>query len=456
MTKHEKFTIKTLDEFKNKLKETGANLPVEEDLSVLLEPCHIGNKVIPNRIAIQPMEGCDGKADGSPDELVFRRYERFAKGGAGLLWVEATAVTQDGRANPRQLYINNKTLNEFQRLVESIKEDSAPVSNSETSSEQYTVIQLTHSGRYSRPGEKPQPIIATRNPYLDKDELDYHIVTDSELEELEDRFVDAAILAQKAGFDAVDIKACHRYLNNELLSAFTREGKYGGSFENRTRFLLNIIDKIRDRLGNSIDIAVRLNAYDAIPYPYGWGVDSDDHHIMDLSEPKKLMKMLWDKGVKIVNVTVGNPYYNPHVNRPYDIGFYTPPEHQLIGVERILNAGKELQKAAPEMLVVGSGFSWLRDFGGMVAAGVLENGWFKMAGFGRQSFAYPDFARDIYHEGKMVASKCCIACGKCSEIMRYGGKTGCVIKDSKVYLPLYNDCRKGKANLVSSHLAEHV
>lgn len=450
MTKHERFSFENLEQLKSSMEENAVNLPLSEDLSSLSKPLQIGGKTIPNRLVINPMEGCDGEGDGSPSDLVYRRYERFAKGGAGLLWVEATAVTEDGRANPRQLYLNNQTLDGFKKLVDMINEsrpgDSKP----------YTVVQLTHSGRYSRPGEKPAPIVAVRNPYLDKADQDYHIITDSELEALEDEFVKAAILAKEAGFDAVDIKACHRYLNSELLSAFTREGRYGGSFENRTRFLLNIVDKVKDRLGDSIDITVRLNVYDSIPYPYGWGVDKDDFHVPDFSEPRRLAKLLWERGVKIINVTIGNPYYNPHVNRPYDIGSYMPVEHPLTGVERILRAGKEIQEAAPELIVVGTGFSWLREFGAMVAAGAVEEGWFKLAGFGRQAFAYPDFARDILNEGGMKRSLSCIACSKCSEIMRYGGKTGCVIKDSKVYSPLYNEYRKGKPSLVSNHVAEHV
>lgn len=458
MSKHEKFTMKSLEEFRNKLEETESKIPLSEDLSVLLQPIKVGDKTVPNRMAIHPMEGCDGEGDGSPSDLVFRRYERFAKGGAGLLWIEATAVSEDGRANPRQLSINKQTLDGFKRLSEKIQQDASPVSNGDSSQKlkPYTVIQLTHSGRYSRPAGKPAPIVAVRNPYLDVEGVDYKIISDSELEQLEDQYVEAAVLAKEAGFDAVDVKACHRYLNSELLSAFTREGRYGGSFENRTRFLINTVEKIRDRVGDSLDIAVRMNAYDAIPYPYGWGVNQDDHHIPDLTEPKQLMKMLWDRGVKVVNVTIGNPYYNPHVNRPYDTGFYTPPEHPLVGAERIMRIGKELQGAAPDMMVIGTGFSWLREYGPLVAAGAIENDWFKMAGFGRQAFAYPDFPIDIKNEGGMVASKSCISCGKCSEIMRYGGKSGCVIKDSKVYVPLYRECKEGKPSLVSKHLAEHV
>ena len=450
MTTHQRFHMDTLEQFKRTMEENSVDLPLSEDLSILSEPLRIGGKTVLNRLAIHPMEGCDGKEDGSPSDLVFRRYERFAKGGAGLLWVEATAVTQNGRANPRQLYLNQQTKDGFQRLFDKIQEDRL------SASRPYTVLQLTHSGRYSRPEGKPAPIVAVRNPYLDGKGLDYSVITDSELEALEDKYVEAAVLAQEVGFDAVDIKACHRYLNSELLSAFTREGRYGGSFENRTRFLIDIVEKIRSRLGDSMDVAVRLNVYDAIPYPYGWGVNREDFRIPDLSEPKKLARMLWERGVRIINVTCGNPYYNPHVNRPYDIGFYTPPEHPLVGAERILRCGREIQDAVPEMTVIGTGLSWMREYGALVAAGAVGRGWFKLAGFGRQAFAYPDFPLDIFREGGMKRSKCCISCSKCSEIMRFGGKTGCVIKDSKIYAPLYKECRDGKPTLIGDLLAEHV
>ena len=451
MTVHQRFDMDTLERFKHAMADNGVELPLSEDWAVLSSPLSIGGKTIPNRLAIQPMEGCDGEENGSPNELAFRRYERFAKGGAGLIWLEANAVTQNGRANPRQFYLTPRTQDGFRELCSRIRDSRSP------EDQPYTVLQLTHSGRYSRPEGKSEPVIAARNPYLDGPDMsDDCVITDSGLEALEDKYVEAAVLAQKVGFDAVDVKASHRYLISGLLSAFTRKGKYGGSFENRTRFLLNIVEKIRDRLGDSMAIAVRLNACDGIPYPYGWGVDREDYRVPDLSEPKKLARMLWERGVRILNVTCGNPYYNPHINRPYDLGFYTPPEHPLVSAERLLRCGREIQKAVPEMIVMGTGLSWLREYGAMVAAGAIGKGWFQLAGFGRQAIAYPDFPLDIFREGGMKRSKCCISCSKCSEIMRFGGKTGCVVRDSGVYAQQYRECRGGKPTLIDKRLAEHV
>lgn len=421
------------------------SIPLSDDISILTNSCTVGNKKIPNRLAAQPMEGCDGMADGRPGELTLRRYRRFAKGGAGLIWFEATAVVNEGRANPCQLYLSHDNINDFRILLT----DTLKAAENKYGSDRkpYTVLQLTHSGRYSRPVNEPRPVIAVNNPYLDKrfsDEIISHVISDEELEKLEDNFADAAVMAGDIGFDAVDIKSCHGYLNSELLTARMREGDYGGSFENRTRFLVNIIDKIQARTCGELEITLRLTGYDALPYPYGWGVNRMDSRIYDPAEPVRLVKLLSEKGLKLINISAGNPYYNPHIGRPYDSGHYIPPEHPLAGVERILNVSREIQQAVPGMAVVATGFSWLREFGANCAAGGVSNGWFSMAGFGRQVFAYPDFADDIVTQGGMNREKCCIACGKCTEIMRFGGKTGCVIRDAEVYRPIYRQISKGK------------
>ncbi|AOY74528.1 NADH:flavin oxidoreductase [Clostridium formicaceticum] len=455
MYSHEKYRFKKLEELVEKIDEMKLDVPISEELDILKTSCQLSKRELQNRMIVHPMEGCDGELDGSPGELTFRRYQRFARGGAGLLWFEATAVVPEGRANPRHLYINKENVAVFKRLLDVSLEEGKKVNGDKY--KPYTVLQLTHSGRYSRPVNAPAPIIAVNNPYLDKKDIQqYHIITDEELMALEDAFVEAAELAKKAGFDAVDIKCCHRYLCSELLSAHTREGQYGGSFENRTRFLLNIIDKIRNRMGDSIDITVRLNIFDAIPYPYGWGVDKNSPDQYDLEEPIQLVKALSKRGVEILNVSAGNPYYNPHIGRAYDLGSYVPKEHPLEGIHRLMELAKLIQQQVHEMMIIGTGFSWLRNLGPHVAAGGIKNGYFKLVGFGRQAFAYPDFPRDILEKGEFDKKKCCIACSKCTEIMRDGGRTGCVIYDQEVYKEIYLAGRDGKPSLVGTHEADHI
>ncbi len=410
----------------------GVSLPYSADTSVLGTALTVGDRVIPNRIACQAMEGCDGTADGRPDELTKRRYVRLAESGAGLIWFEATAVMREGRANPRQLWITVDNLDAFKREVDEIRESSmkkngyAPL----------VVMQATHSGRYSKPDGTPAPLIAYHNPIFEAGHpiSDDRIVSDEYLDRVGEALVRGAALAEKAGFDGVDIKSCHRYLNCELLSAYTREGRYGGSLENRTRLLRESVAGAKQVCSSSFLVSTRMNAYDGFPYPYGFGVKEGQGIEPDLTEAKWVLKELYALGVRLVDVTMGNPYFNPHVNRPFVRGAYEPEEHPIAGVARMLNGTAELKAAVPEMKLLCSGLSYLGTVSPNVTAAFIENGGFDLAGYGRTIFAYPDFARDILNGG-MKKEKCCIACSKCTEIMRTpGGTPGCVIRD-----PLYTE-----------------
>ena len=439
-SKHERFNFNTWEEIEDELALLGLSLPYSDNVAALLRPVSIDFRVTPNALAIHPVEGCDASAEGVPEELTLRRYKRFAAGGAGLIWLEATAVVFEGRANPRQLWLHEGTASDFRRLQEAIVETAAERFGAEH--RPLTVVQLTHSGRYSKPRGVPEPIIAHRVPVLDpRHNLgpDYPLITDEELDTLQDKYVEAARLAYEAGFDAVDIKATHAYLLNELLACHTREGKYGGSFENRTRMLREVVERVREEVPG-ISIATRLNVYDAQPYPYGFGMAQDGSMEPDLAEPIELIKRLHEAGVSMVNVAYGNPYYNPHVERPYDtheIGGYTPEEHPLANIATMVEIQRQLGKAVPEMAMVATGFTWLRQFGPHVAAALAEEGWALMAGFGRMGLAYPDFARDLMEKGELEPTKTCICCSSCTHIMRDGGRSGCVVRDHEVYAPIF-------------------
>ena len=434
------------------------NVPIDaiEDVSILAEPVQVGKLVMPNSLVAHPMEGADGDSQGRPGKLTFRRYERFAAGGAGLIWFEATAIIGEGRANPRQLWLNERNKEDFTALVKLIRQSAK---QGGLKQEPIIVIQLTHSGRYSNPEGIAHPLIVQRDPYRDalvpqqkpdssaKSKMpdDWPILTDEYLDNLVDDYVNAARLAFEAGFDAVDIKSCHGYLINELFACRTREGKYGGSFENRTRFLLDVIDRIHAELGSDKMVVSRLGIYDAVPYPYGWGVQEDDYTKPDLTEPKKLIALMEDSGVKMINITVANPYYNPHYGRPFDkpiVGGYRSPEHPLVGVSRLISLAGEIQKEFGNIAIVGTGYSWLRTLMPNVAAASKANGLAALIGVGRMAFAYPDFAKDIINKGKLDPNKVCICCSGCTQIMRDGGMIGCVVRDNKIYGPIYRNGRR--------------
>ena len=423
--------------------ELKTNLLYSEDISVLGEQVTVGSKAVQNRLACQAMEGCDGCFDGSPDELTFRRYKRLAEGGAGMIWFEATACREDGRANPRQLWIKKDNLDSFKRIVDSIREDAIKANGYAP----LIIMQATHSGRYSKPDGSVKPLIAYSIPIFEKHNTipSEAIVSDEYLDTVKEALVDGSLLAQKAGFDGVDIKCCHRYLNSELLSAYQREGRYGGSFENRTRLLRESIQGAIQKCSKDFIVTSRLNVYDGFEYPYGFGVSPNGGLDFDITEPNRLIKELYDCGVRILNITMGNPYFNPHVNRPFALGGYECDEHPLCGVARMLGGIAKLKEQNPDMLMISSALTYLGVAAPFVAAAYIKNGGFDFAGFGRTIFAYPDFAKDILNNGYIEKNKICICCSKCTHIMRQsGGTTGCVIRDKDVYMPIYKKLCKGE------------
>ena len=450
------FRLSTIEDLKQLAAQLNVTVDAIEDVSILAEPVNIGRLVIPNSLAVHPMEAADGDAQGHPGELVFRRYERFAAGGAGLLWAEATAVVPEGRAYPRQLWLNSESKESFAALVKRMREVAAESIG--PAHKPVIVLQLTHSGRYSKPQGTPHPLICQRDPYRDalsiqpepdpntKSKIpdDWPVVTDEYLDKLVDAYVEAARIAFEVGFDAVDIKSCHGYLIGELLACRNREGKYGGSFENRTRFLLEVIDGIHRELGEDKAVVTRLSIYDAVPHPFGWAIDKKDYTQPDLTEPGKLIALLAERGVKMINVTVADPHYNPHYGRPFSqpvANGYESPEHPLAGVARLIGLAGEIQKEFADIAIVGTGYSWLRTLMPNVAAACKANGLAAVIGVGRMAFAYPDFAKDIIHKGRLDLSKVCIACSKCSQIMIDGGMTGCVVRDNEIYGRIYKLCR---------------
>lgn len=449
MGSFETFRFKSLDEVREKAKELGMNFPLAEDLSPLSKKVRVGNCETPNSIAVLPMEGCDSEPDGTPSELVRRRYRRFFSGGAGLIWFEACAVVNEGRANPLQMYLTKNNVSAFASLL---KESHAAAQNACGSDHKpVAVLQLTHSGRYSRPVDEAAPLVPQHDPLLDPKvglSPDAPVLTDDYLDALTQRYVGSALLAKEAGFDGVDIKSCHRYLLSEILAGHTREGKYGGSFENRTRFLLNTVKAVRKAVGDDFIVACRLNVFDGHPYPYGWGVDQEDCWKPDLTEPLRLVKLLSENGLDLLSNSAGNPYYRfPQVTRPFDqptADGETPDEHPLESVARLFDFTRQIQHAAGRMPVIGNGYSWLRQFLPYAGAANLADGSCSMVGLGREAFAYPDAPKDILSGAGMDPKKCCIACSKCTQIMRDHGRTGCVVRDSEIYLSHYREGREGK------------
>jgi len=416
------------------------SVPSAEPQPTLSRPFASGKLRVPNRFCAHPMEGCDADNTGRPTDFTFRRYRRLAEGGTGLIWMEACSVDPAGRGNPRQLMINEDTADALAELAAETREH-ARNQKGETH-EPAIVLQLTHSGRYSRPNGSRSPQLVRRcmapGETVGVSSGVGRLLADDDLERIRDAYVHAAVLAEKCGFDAVDVKACHGYLLHELLTARMREDScYGGSFERRTGLLKSIITSIREEC---LDLAVvtRLCVFDNAPSPWGWGTNEVGE--ADLEEPARLMRELSELGIELVSLGFGNPYVSAHIGRPYDRpiqGDEPAPECPLDSVLRILELTQQIRRLVPGVPFVATGLSWLRHLAPYIGAGMVAEGWVDLVGFGRLSIANPGFVNETLKNGRIASNRFCIGCSACVELMRGGGRSGCVVHDGEVYGPEY-------------------
>ena len=459
-------TLKTVAEFRQHVAALGLDLPCEDSIvtgamSPLTQPVSsvaINGKTVGNRYAVQPMEGWDGTTSGGVTEEMRRRWQRFGESGAKLIYGgEAMAIRPDGRANPNQLIINEENkagLAELREIL--VRAHKERFGNTDDLA---IGFQLTHSGRFCKPNDKKrmEPRVAYRHPILDRKfnvTSDAQVFADSEIEELIEDYIAAAKVARDVGADFVDIKHCHGYLLHEFLSAFTRPGKYGGTFENRTRILREIVEGIRAS-GNKIEFGVRLSAFDfvpfkpdssfsqpgklgpgipenfshCLPYRYAFGVDQHNPLGYDLTETFQFVELCAQLGVKILNLSAGSPYYNPHIQRPAAYppsDGYQPAHDPLIDVARQINAVREIKERSPkDLILVGTAYSYLQEYLPHVAQYAIRNGWADMIGLGRMVLSYPNILADAVERGTLNTKVICRTFSDCTTGPRNGLISGC-------------------------------
>ncbi len=444
--------LRTAGDLRAYLAELGVDLPFDESVesgpgAPLSQPYLLGAHTIGNRLSVLPMEGWDGTADGRPTDLTARRWQHFGASGAKLIWGgEAVAVRHDGRANPRQLMITAETWPDLARLREGLVAEHA--ARYERTDDLLVGLQLTHSGRFARPDadNRLKPTILYPHPFLNQKfgfADDYPVMSDDDIRRLIDDFIIAARFARQAGFDFVDLKHCHGYLGHEFLSAVDRDGRYGGSFENRTRFLRELVEGIRAEVPG-LGIGVRLSAFDWAPfkpgadgageiealagtYRYAFGGDGTGNGI-DFAEPFAFLDLLHALDIRLVCITAGSPYYNPHIQRPAlfpPSDGYQPPEDPLVGVARQIAAVAALKQHRPELLFVGSGYSYLQEWLPNVAQHVVRTGMADFVGLGRLILSYPEVAADMLAGRPLARKRICRTFSDCTTAPRNGLVSGC-------------------------------
>ena len=459
-------SLKTVEDFRKHCATLGIELPCEDTieagagspLAQAVPNATINGKRIGNRIAIHPMEGWDGTTTGGLSEEMRRRWQRFGESGAKLICgAEAMAVRPDGRANPNQLIIIEQNKAGLTELMGILKK--AHAERYGTTDDLVIGFQLTHSGRFCKPNDKKrwESRVAFRHPILDKKfnvTSNAQVFTDGEIERLIEDYIRAAQIAWDVGADFVDLKHCHGYLLHEFLGAHTRPGKFGGSFENRTRILRDIIAGIRAS-GNPIEFGVRLSCFDMVPhrpdpalsqpgklgpgipeefahclpYRYGFGVNERDPTRIDLTETFQFVELCAQLGVKILNTTAGSPYYTPHLQRPAAYppsDGYQPAHDPLMDVARQLHAVKLLKaRAGNQMVVIGSGYSYLQEYLPHVAQRVVREGWADMVGIGRVVLSYPTMLTEAAQKGALEKALICRTFSDCTTAPRNGIISGC-------------------------------
>jgi len=350
--------------------------------SPLATPITTMGRTLANRFAVHPMEGWDATVDGLPTELTRRRWRRFGSSGATLIWGgEAFAVEGDGRANPNQLFLNPEADTEG-GLATLLEELATGAQESGGDHDAMLIgLQLTHSGRWSRPHGPLAAMIPQRNPWLGQKynlAVDHPVLSDDDLQRIRDAFIAAAVIADRVGFHFVDIKCAHGYLLHELLGAKQRPGPYGGSFENRTRLFREIAQGIAQTSPN-LHLGTRVSMIDFAPFektpesslgrPMGtpeemtswmFAMHAPSDTGIDMTEAIEFLGLLPDLGISIVNLTLGSPYYSPHAQRPAAYppsDGYLPPEDPMRGVWRHLQLARACKVAAPKLRFVGSGYT---------------------------------------------------------------------------------------------------
>ena len=387
----------------------------------LFTPIKIGNKVSENRIMVNAMECCDSDEEGNPGEKTYRRYRRYFEGGSGVVLLEAITVGYENRARLHQLSIMPRNESALKKFVSEIKKVNPKT---------IFLFQLTHSGELSHP-QFSKRVCVKPLPGFGGD-----ILSEEDVERIIDEFVTGAKIAHAAGADGVDVKLCHGYLGSQILRPYNdRKWKFGGSWENRTRFAYEIYERIRKEIQDpDFLVGSKISVWEG--FPGGCGSAGPDTAVMDLTESLDLVKGLEQRGANFIIVSAGSPSITlaksqPDKKIPDDVYLHFTFQKAV------------RDTAKPETVVIGSAYSVLRDGNNNLQAVNREQASIRywgnknikdrvtdMIAIGRQSLA------DCYMASKLKAGKdnevnWCTACDQCIELLIRQRNVGCCTYDKE-------------------------
>ncbi len=375
---------------------------MESTFKDLFSPSPIGLRNAPNRLTAQAMEVNAGEPGGAVSEKIIKRYEELARGGWGIVFVEAISVTEKSRARNHGLVLNNGTLDSFKRLVDAFKKKN---------SKSLLLLQLTHSGRNSGTFSRKAKVI--------DDDNNAELLSDSELDSITEDFIEAVKLADKAGADGIDIKACHGYLGGEMLRpANCREGRYGGTAENRAAMLVRIMRAAAAEVPHLVR-GTRISLYEGIRG--GCGTSAPDEIIEDLDDMMTILRLFEEAGAQYFNISAGIPVQTSQLTRP--------EKNSSLNLLQHFRYCKTVREAFPHVPVIGSAYSAGREKGAEYADENIRKGYVNFAGFGRQNLADPLYPARLKSDPKEIRE--CILCGGCSKLLKEQKEVYCVYHTKK-------------------------
>jgi 2,4-dienoyl-CoA reductase-like NADH-dependent reductase (Old Yellow Enzyme family) len=408
--------------------------------TLLAQPIKIGTRTAKNRFVINAMECCDASEGGGLSERSLERYYNLAKGGAGVIVFESITMQYDSRARDMQIALRPDNKENVAQWTKFIKDMKA------INPDSLIIVQLNHSGEISGGGDKKRvcvkPLHGFGGDLIDAEYVDKTI----------DDFVNTSKLLYDIGADGVDLKFCHGYFGSQILRPYNdRKWKYGGAWENRSRFAFDMTEKVRKVVNDpNFIVGSKVSMWEG--FPGGQGSAGPDTAIMDLTESIDLVKGLEERGANFILESTGAPsitmaLHMPDKIKPDDVYLHftmakiikenMKKKDTVVmgGAYSVLNTGKNnLQAVQPEW---NNMFHW-GNYN-------IEHGYCDMISLGRQSLADPKLPIK-YCTDREQDINWCVACDCCVELLIRQQNVGCVVHN-KPYTKILQDVRAEKGKL---------